>query len=133
MGQIQYEEEQTMSRRGVNRVVPVLLALALAVPFTSRVTSANSSKPTSATMDILTAVTLNGKQLKPGTYTVTADERKVTVAQDGKVVAQAPVEWKEENSKPSYSNIVTSGDQVTEIHFNGKMRYVTITSVEGKL
>jgi hypothetical protein len=133
MGQIQLEEEETMSRRGVNRVVLVLTALVLTMPFATRVTSANGSKATSATMDILTAVSLNGKQLKPGTYTVTADDRKVTIEQKGKVLAEAPVEWKEENSKPSYSNIVTSGDQVTEIHFSGKMRYVTITSVEGKL
>ncbi len=122
-----------MSRRGVNRVVLVLTALVLAMPFAARVTSANGSKATSATMDILTAVSLNGKQLKPGTYTITADDQKVTIALKGKVLAEAPIEWKEETSKPSYSNIVTSGDQVTEIHFSGKMRYVTITSVEGKL
>lgn len=133
MGQIQIEEEETMSRRGVNRVVPILIALAFAMPFAARVASANGSKTTSATMDILKAVSVNGKQLQPGTYNVTADDSKVTLARNGKVVAEAPVQWKDENSKPRYSNIVTSGDQVTEIHFGGKMRYVTISSEEGKL
>ena len=121
-----------MSRRGVNRVVP-LLFLAMAMPFTARVASANTSKPTSATMDILSTVSLNGKQLKPGSYTVTADDSKVTVAQNGKVMAEAPVEWKDENSKSRTSNIVTTNDQVTEIHFSGKMRYVTVGPVESKL
>jgi hypothetical protein len=133
MGQIQFEEEETMSRRGANRFVAVLIALAFAVPFAARVASANGSKATSATMDVLNAVSVNGKQLKPGTYDVTADDSKVTLAQHGKVLAEAPVQWKDENSKPRYSNIVTSGDQVTEIHFGGKMRYVTISSEEGKL
>jgi hypothetical protein len=133
MGQIKFEEDETMSRRGVNRVVPVLVGLAFAMLFAARVASANGSKPTSATMDILSTVSLNGKQLKPGTYTISADDSKVTVAQNGKVVAEAPVEWKDESSKPHYTNIVTKSDQVTEIHFGGKMRYVAIGSAEGKL
>jgi hypothetical protein len=133
MGQIQFEEEETMSRRAVSRVVGVLAAVAFLVPLAARVASANSAKPTSATMDILNPVSLAGKHLKPGTYTVTADDRKVTIAQGGKVLAEAPVEWKDEQTKPEYSNIRTDGNQVTEIHFSGKMRYVTITSVEGKL
>jgi hypothetical protein len=133
MGQIHFEEEETMSRRGVNRVVPVLIALAFLMPFAARVASANGSKATYATMDILTTVSVNGKELKPGTYNVTADDSKVTLTQHGKVVAEARVQWKDENSKPRYSNIVTSGEQVTEIHFGGKMRYVTISSEEGKL
>jgi hypothetical protein len=132
MGQITFKEE-TMSRRGVNRVVRVLVVLALAMPFAARIASANGSKPISATMDILSTVSLNGKQLKPGTYTISADDSKVTVRQNGKVLAEAPVQWKDESRKPSSSNIVTTGDQVTEIHFGGKMRYVTIGSAEGKL
>jgi len=122
-----------MSRRGVNRVVPALVVLAFAMSFAARVASANNSKATSATMDILTAVSLNGKQLKPGTYTVTADDSKVTIVQNGKVLAEAPVQWKEETSKPHNSNIVTTGDQVKEIHFGGKMRYIAIGPVESKL
>ena len=78
------------------------------------------------TMDFLHAVTLGGKELKPGSYHVTANDTKVTVEQNGKVVAEAPVQWKDETRKPLYSNIVSSGDQVTEMHFAGKMRYAVI-------
>ena len=115
-----------MSRRGVNAVAPILVALALAMPLAARAVAGNGSKPTSATMDILTAVSLGGKEIKPGTYTVTADDTKVTLAQNGKVVAEAPVQWKDETSKARYTNIVTIGEKVTEIHFGGKMRYVSI-------
>jgi hypothetical protein len=132
MGQIQFEEEETMSRRGVNQVVRILVVVALAMPLAARA-FANGSKSTTATMDILNTVSLNGKQLKPGTYTVTADDSKVTVAQNGKVVVEAPVEWKEETSKPHNSNIVTTNDEVTEIHFGGKMRYIQVTPVQGRL
>jgi len=121
-----------MSRRGVNHVVRILVVVALAMPLAARV-FANGSKSTSATMDILNAVSLNGTHLKPGTYTVTAADSKVTVAQNGKVVVEAPVEWKDESSKPRNSNIVTNNDEVTEIHFGGKMRYVEVTPVQGKL
>jgi outer membrane lipoprotein-sorting protein len=130
MGQIQFQEEETMYRRGLKQVVGILVVVALAM--VARGVSANGSK-TSATIDILTAASLNGKQLKPGTYTVTVDDTKVTVAQNGKVMAEAPVEWKDESKKPSNSNVVINNDEVKEIHFGGKMRYVTVAPVEGKL
>jgi len=116
--------------RRVKQVVRILVVLALVM--VARGASANGSK-TSATVDLLSAASLNGKHLKPGTYTITADDTKVTVAQNGKVMAEAPVEWKDESKKPSNSNIVTNNDEVTEIHFGGKTRYVTIAPVEGKL
>jgi hypothetical protein len=132
MGQINLRRKQTMSSRGVNLVVRILVVVALAMPLAARA-FANGSQSTSATMDVLTAVSLNGKQLKPGTYTVTADDTKVTIAKNGKVVAEAPVEWKDETSKPRNSNIVTNNDEVSEIHFGGKMRYVQVMQAEGKL
>jgi hypothetical protein len=46
---------------------------------------------------------------------------------NGKVVAEAPVTWKDETSKPRNSNVVTNDNTVTEIHFNGKMRFVSIS------
>jgi uncharacterized protein (UPF0333 family) len=122
-----------MSRRGVNQVVRILVVVALAMPLAARTWGANGSKSTSTTMDLLNAVSLNGKQLKPGIYTVTADDSKVTVAQNGKVIAEAPIEWKDETTKPHNSNIVTNNDQVTEIHFGGKMRYVQVAPIEGRL
>jgi hypothetical protein len=50
----------------------------------------------------------------------------VTLAMDGKVVAEAAVEWKDETTKPMSSTIEITADQVKEIHFSGKMRYVVI-------
>jgi hypothetical protein len=119
-------EEKTMARRGWNLVVPILVALLVAMPIAARDTAKNGKK-TTAVVDLLSAVTLAGKQLKPGTYRITADDSKVTLTMNGKVVAEAPVEWKDETTKPIHSTIVTNDDQLKEIHFNGKMRYVAIT------
>ena len=46
------------------------------------------------------------------------------------MVAEAPVQWKDEKGKAKYSAIVTDGEgnQVKEVHFNGKMRYVELSS-----
>ena len=115
-----------MSRRGVNLFVPLFVALVLAMPAVARDAAAKNGKSTSATLDISVPVSLAGKQLKPGTYNITADDARVTLAQNGKVVAEAPVQWKDEPSKARYSKIVTVGDHLKEIHFGGKMRYVEI-------
>jgi hypothetical protein len=120
-------EEKMISRRGFNLFAPLLVVLLVAAPLAARDNGKNG-KATYADVDILSACTLAGKQLKPGTYRVSADDAKVTVSLNGKVVAEAPVTWKDETSKPQHSNIVTNDSQVTEIHFNGKMRYVSISS-----
>ncbi len=114
-----------MSRRGLNLFAPILVALFVAMPLAARDAGKNR-KPTTAEVEILSTVSLAGKQLKPGTYKVTADDAKVTIEMNGKVVAEAPVTWKDESSKPRNSNVVTTDDQVKQIHFNGKMRYIEI-------
>jgi hypothetical protein len=36
------------------------------------------------------------------------------------------VQWKDETSKAKYSAFVSEGSKITEIHFGGKTRFVTI-------
>jgi len=114
------------SRRTLSFVLSALAALAVAVPMTVRNASAKDTKTTTATMDIISAETLGGKQIEPGTYTFKIDGSTVTVLQHGKMVAEAPVQWKDETKKPNMTNIITQNDQIKEIHFGGKMKYVQI-------
>jgi septal ring-binding cell division protein DamX len=117
-----------MTRRGINVVLSMLVALALALPLAARVDKSKDAKSTaSASMDLLNSATLAGKQLKPASYTVKVDETKVTFLQNGKVIAEAPVQWKDAANKAQYSSIVTDGNQIREIHFGGKTRYVEIS------
>ena len=117
-----------MSRRAINLVLTVLVALALALPLAARVDKTKDAKSAaSASMDLLNSATLSGHELKPASYTIKVDETKVTFSRNGKVVAEAPVQWKEASTKAQYSSIVTDGNQIREIRFGGKTRYVEIT------
>jgi hypothetical protein len=116
-----------MSRPAMSFAMTVLAALALALPVAAKHDTNDSKSTVKASMDLPTAAVLSGAELKPGSYTVSADESKVTLSRDGKIVATAPVQWKDAPSKAKYSTIVTDGNQIREIHFNGKTRYAEIS------
>ena len=117
-----------MSRHGIGYIFAVLAALALAMPLAAHNNAGKDSAIVKATVAISDDATLGGKQLKAGTYDVKADETKVTLSLNGKVVAEAPVQWKDEQSKSQYSSIKVDSGSVKEIHFNGKARYAEISS-----
>jgi hypothetical protein len=116
-----------MFRRGVALALPVFLVLAVFVPIASRAASTNNGDTIHASMSFLTAKSLAGKGLKPGSYAVTADDTKVTFNSGGKMIAEASIQWKDGTAQAKSDNIVTDGDRIREIHFRGKTRYVTIT------
>jgi hypothetical protein len=89
---------------------------------------AKDNGKTTETMEIWNAVSLAGTQLKPGSYVVTAADSKVTLALNGKVVAEASVQWKDRASKARSSTIVASDGKIKEIHFAGKARYLEVGS-----
>ena len=118
-----------MNNRGITLVLALLAIVALALPVAAR---NDNDAPTqqkllvSMSVDLNNAATLGGTQLKPGSYSVKADNQKVTLLRGGKSVAEAPVQWKNEDGKAAYSSIVTEGGRITEIHFGGKSKYIAI-------
>ena len=117
-----------MSRRSMNRVMTVFAALVLLVAIAAQTAPAKDTKAgVSTTMSLLNPVNFAGKELKPGDYAVSADETHVQISMNGKVVAEAPVQWKDETSKAKYTTFVSQGNKITEIHFGGKTRFVTIS------
>ena len=58
---------------------------------------------------------------------MSADETHVSLSLHGKVVAEAPVQWKDEATRGNSWGIVIEGTKVTEIHFKGKARFATIS------
>ena len=118
-----------MSRRSINRVMTVFAALLVLVAIAAQTAPAKDTKAgVTATMSLLNPASIAGKELKPGDYAVSADETHVTISMNGKVVAESPVQWKDETSKARYSSFVSEGNKITEIHFGGKTRFVTIAS-----
>jgi hypothetical protein len=130
-GQTHFREEKNMSRRSMNRpmnrAMTVFAALVLLVAVVAQTAPAKDTKPgVSTTMSLLVPASVAGHELKPGDYAVSADETHVKISMNGKVVAEAPVQWKDETSKAKYSAFVSEGNKITEIHFGGKTRFVTI-------
>lgn len=116
-----------MSRRVMTVAFAVLTALALVKPAAARNKAATDSKITVATtVDLLNPAMLADKQLAPGTYEVKADGSKLTLKLKGKVVAEVPVQWKDEQGKARYSAVVVEADQIKEFHFGGKTRFVQV-------
>jgi|GEM_PF-806771 len=118
-----------MSLTGRNRVMVMLAVLALALSLAARSAAAKGSKAVArATVQVSENATLAGKQLKPGTYNVRASESTLTLSQNGKVVAEAPIEWNNEATGSPSSAVMIDSGAVTEVHFEGKTRYARITS-----
>lgn len=118
-----------MSLTGRNRLIVVLVALALALPLAARGTASKGSKSIARdNVKLSQDATVAGKQIKAGTYVVRASESTLTVLQNGKVVAEAPIEWSDERSISSSSAVTLDSGVITEIHFAGKKRYARIAS-----
>jgi hypothetical protein len=65
--------------------------------------------------------------MKAGEYSVTADDTHAKFSKNGKVIAEASVQWKDESAKSRSTAVVVENNQIKEIHFDGKMKYVEIT------
>jgi hypothetical protein len=115
-----------MSRRGLGHAFSILAALAISMPIAAHANAAKDKSTASAQMDIVKDATIGGKEVKAGTYDIKATETKVTLSRNGKVVAEAPVQWKDAQSKSSYSAIVIDSGAVKEFHFNGKAKYAEV-------
>ncbi len=116
-----------MSRRTFFNFFAGLVMLALVLPAGAGPRVAKDGKTTlKGTFMLPNAVTIGGKELKPGSYWVVADGSKVTISQDGKVMAEVNAQFVEGQNKQHSSAVVLDGNQVREIRFAGKSRYVVI-------
>jgi hypothetical protein len=116
-----------MLHRKTGLALTILAALLLAAPtWAGDTTMPKHSKPMSTTVQLSTTTTLSGKTLAPGSYKVTANDTTVSISQNGKVIAEAPIQWKDEEDKAEHSMIVYDSHGVREFHFDGKTRYVEI-------
>jgi hypothetical protein len=121
-----------MSHRKMNGVLTVLAALALVLSIATHATPAKDAKSTvtpivKTELRLLSPATLGGTELKAGEYSVTADDAHARFLKNGKVIAEASVQWKDESAKPQTNAVVVDSNQIKEIHFGGKMKYVEIS------
>jgi hypothetical protein len=121
-----------MLRSKMNGVLAVLATLALALSIASHTTTAKDAKSTvtpivKSDVKLLNSAKLGSSDLKPGDYSVTADDTHAKFSKGGKVIAEVSIQWKDESSKAKYTAVVVESSQIKEIHFSGKMKYVEIT------
>ncbi len=115
-----------MSRASVTRVITMALVLAMTIPVMGAKVLSKDNGAVKTSITLSSPVTIGGKQLKAGQYSVIADESSVTFKVDGKVVAEAPAQWQDSSSKFESSGVVLEGNDIREIRFGGKSRYVVI-------
>ena len=88
--------------------------------------SANAKSTFKTTVELPNDVTLGGKTVSKGTYTLQADESKTTLIAHGKVVAEASSQWKDDKGKAFADNVLTDSGAIKEIRFGGKTRKLTL-------
>jgi len=68
------------------------------------------------------ATMVGGSEIKPGTYTIQAQEGQSTVQiiSHGKMVAEVPAHWIQLPSKAAASLVEVDSNKVTSIEFGGK-------------
>lgn len=116
-----------MSRCRLFRLLAMLAIVAILLLALAR--SANTESVGSAvksSLHFFHAVTLSGKEVQPGTYSLVANSAKVMLKQSGKLVADAPVQWKDGGRKEFATHVVLDGNNIKEIRFAGRTRYIVI-------
>ncbi|MGB7023644.1 MAG: hypothetical protein WBD73_07580 [Candidatus Acidiferrales bacterium] len=69
---------------------------------------------------------INGTTLTPGEYKVVANDSTVSFFRGDKLIAQAPIQWKDAAQKMDQNAIVTDAGKVQEVRFKGQNRSVVV-------
>jgi hypothetical protein len=107
-------------RSNITVAVALLVALVLALPV--------FAKPDRVDVHLSRTCQVGSSSLQAGSYRLVIDTDKVSFVRDGKVVAEAPGEWKKADKKADYTSITyQENGRVTEIHLGGKDSYFAIS------
>jgi hypothetical protein len=117
-----------MKRNTMFQLFALALLLALAIPAIaspkdSMVLTGNVLAK--GTFILVQSKSLNGTTLQPGEYEVIASDTQVSFLLKRKIVAQAPIQWKDVVLTDSNAVVDESGN-IREILFKGKKRSVVV-------
>jgi hypothetical protein len=122
-----------MLREKMDRALTIVFtALTFALSIATHATPGKDSKsivtPVVKTdLRLVSPATLGGTNLQAGEYSMTADDTHARFLKGRKVIAEASIQWKDESAKRPITAIFIEGNQIKEIHFGGRMKYVEIT------
>jgi hypothetical protein len=119
--------ETKMTRNKSVYMLAVALLLALALP--SMAAPKNTTQISGAVLakgdfTLYTARSLNGTALQPGDYKVVATDSQISFVHNGKIVAQASIQWKD--SDLADNALVSDSGNIKEIHFKGKKQSAVV-------
>ncbi len=117
-----------MSRRNIFTIAVVVCILALVptISSASTFTLVSAKSNHRVTVNVGEDHTLAGKMVKEGTYQLKMDDSTVAFMAGGKVVAEAPGEWKDSSEKAAYDFLRVEGNAIKEIHMAGQTRYFSV-------
>jgi hypothetical protein len=87
-----------------------------------------STRVDSTHYDVTQTINIGQTQLKPGHYTLKANESndQLRVIHDGKLVATVPVHWVKLQRKANNTEIFSTKNQVTRVEFQGRREAVRV-------
>lgn len=87
-----------------------------------------STRTDSTAYDVTQPIEIGQTHLKPGHYTIKANESKdqFRVLQNGKVVATVPCHWVKLHRKAGNTEILSNRDRVTRVEFKGRTEAVSV-------
>ncbi|HKF52090.1 MAG TPA: hypothetical protein VKB26_07235 [Candidatus Acidoferrales bacterium] len=117
-----------MTRNKVCHVFALMLLLALALPAVAA--PKNTNVPAGkvlarATITLYDTRSLGGATLQPGEYNVLATDSQISFLHNGKVLAQASIQWKDMERAQDNTILADSGT-IKEVYFRGKKRSAVI-------
>ena len=72
-------------------------------------------------LDLKKDTMIGSSQLKPGSYSLTADDAKkeLDIRESGKIIATVPGQWVKIPQKTRASSVDFDGNKITEVEFSG--------------
>jgi len=118
-------EISIMSRRVLQFSLAIAVLSAMSIPVLARPSSKDSL---SATVNLLSTVTVGNKTVEAGEYKVVAQDNSAKFEKEGKVVAEVPCTLKTLPAKARETMVAVDHDTLTEIQVSGKMQAIEFAS-----
>jgi hypothetical protein len=122
------KENEYMTRNRLCQFFALTLLLAVALPVMAarkNTKEASGNIVAKGTFTLDSGKSLSGTKLRSGEYKVLASDSRVSFLLDGKIVAQASIQWKDGDPVNTNTVIDESGN-IRELRFKGKKRSAVI-------
>lgn len=105
--------------------VGIAIVLAMAVP----VLAGLSSRTESTAYNAMHTVMVGKTQLQPGHYKFEAREsgKHLEIRENGRMLASVPCTWIRLSHKPAYSEVISKGNRVVEVDFQGRTKALKVS------